>query len=122
MDPPQRLSPHESLQPFNPERKLAKGQRTLTPQPSRSQARVVCLRRIIGSINDAQVFPAATLHRGLDETAAAAEAYDAVGCHNDEFIAAALSDYDRLLGLNLGSYPEPGESIDASPSGPLGRL
>jgi hypothetical protein len=58
----------------------------------------------------------------LDAFTAAVEAYDAVGYHNEEFVAAALNDYDRLLRLKLGRYPEPGDPIDPSPSGPLGRL
>jgi hypothetical protein len=53
---------------------------------------------------------------------AAAEAYDAVGLDNEAFVAAALNDYDRLSRLNLGRYPQPGEPIDPSPSGPLGAI
>jgi hypothetical protein len=51
---------------------------------------------------------------------AAVGACDAVGYHNEEFVAAALNDYDRLLRLKLGHYPEAGDPIDPSPSGPLG--
>ncbi len=51
---------------------------------------------------------------------AAAEAFDAVGLHNEDFVAAALRDYDKLLDLKLGRYPEPGQPIDPSPDGPLG--
>jgi hypothetical protein len=40
---------------------------------------------------------------------AAMEAIDAVGYQNEEFVAAVLNDYNRLLGLKLGS-----------PRGPLG--
>ena len=53
---------------------------------------------------------------------AAVEAFAAVGYHNEDFVNAALNDYDRLLRLKLGRYPEPGEPIDPSPGGPLGRL
>jgi hypothetical protein len=53
---------------------------------------------------------------------AAAEAYDAVGLDNEDFVAASLNDFDRLRRLNLGHYPQPGEPIDASPSGPLGPV
>jgi hypothetical protein len=53
---------------------------------------------------------------------AAAEAYDAVGLENEAFVAASLNDYDHLCRLNLGRYPEPGEPIDPSPSGPLGAI
>jgi hypothetical protein len=58
----------------------------------------------------------------LDAFTAAVEAYGAVGYYNEEFVAAALNDYDRLLRMSLGRYPELGEPIDPSPSGPLGRL
>ena len=58
----------------------------------------------------------------LDAFTAAVEAYDAVGYHNEEFVAAALNDYDQLLRLKLGRYPEAGDPIDPSPGGPLGPL
>jgi hypothetical protein len=57
----------------------------------------------------------------LDAFTAAVEAADAVG-HDDAFIQGAVSDYERLLGLNLGSYPQAGKPVDSSPHGPLGRL
>jgi hypothetical protein len=53
---------------------------------------------------------------------AAADAFTSVGYHNEEFVNAALNDYDRLLRLKLGRYPEPGEPIDPSPGGPLGPI
>jgi hypothetical protein len=53
---------------------------------------------------------------------AAAEAFDAVGLHNEDFVARALRDYDKLLELKLGRYPEGGGPIDPSPDGPLGPL
>jgi hypothetical protein len=80
-----------------------------------------------GSTADARGFIGALEHvavdlAALDAFTAAAEANAAVGYRNEEFVAAALGDYDRLRGLNLGSYPELGEPIDPSPGGPLGRL
>ena len=54
--------------------------------------------------------------------AAAVEAYQAVGLNNEDFAAAALRDYDTLLRLKLGRYPEAGAPIDPSPGGPLGPL
>jgi hypothetical protein len=53
---------------------------------------------------------------------AAADAFVAVGYHNEEFVGAALNDYDTLVRLKLGRYPEPGEPVDPSPGGPLGPL
>jgi hypothetical protein len=51
---------------------------------------------------------------------AALAAYQAVGLNNEDFTAAALHDYDELLRLKLGRYPEAGDPIDPSPRGPLG--
>ena len=56
----------------------------------------------------------------LNAFSAAAEAYAAVGYHNEGFVAAALNDYNDLLVLELGTYPEAGNPIDPSPTGPLG--
>jgi hypothetical protein len=53
---------------------------------------------------------------------AAADAFTSVGYHNEDFVNAALNDYDLLLRLKLGRYPEPGEPIDPSTGGPLGPL
>jgi hypothetical protein len=49
-------------------------------------------------------------------------ALDAVGAagHTDAFIKAALEDYQKLLRLDLGTYPQPGTPIDPSSKGPLG--
>lgn len=57
----------------------------------------------------------------LDAFTAAVEAADAVG-RNDAFIRGAVRDYERLLALHLGSYPQAGQPIDPSPDGPLGPL
>src|SRR5262249_5612839 len=58
----------------------------------------------------------------LNAFTAAADAFVSVGYHNEDFVGAALNDYDKLLRLNLGRYPEPGDPIDPSPNGPLGPL
>jgi hypothetical protein len=50
---------------------------------------------------------------------AALEANAAVG-HADHFLKGAIEDYEKLLSLDLGSYPEAGKPIDPSPNGPLG--
>ena len=34
----------------------------------------------------------------------------------------AVQDYQALLKLGLGRYPEAGQPIDPSPAGPLGQL
>jgi hypothetical protein len=56
-----------------------------------------------------------------DAFTAAVDAAGAAG-HTDEFIKGATLDYQELLKLELGSYPEAGEPIDPSPGGPLGGL
>jgi hypothetical protein len=56
-----------------------------------------------------------------DAFTAAVEAADAVS-YNDSVMTGAIRDYERLLGLHLGSYPQAGQPIDPSPDGPLGPL
>ena len=56
-----------------------------------------------------------------DAFLAAAEAAEAVG-YTDRFIHQATEDAEALLKLNLGKYPEAGEPVDPSSSGPLGPL
>ena len=51
---------------------------------------------------------------------AALEAVAADG-HTDAFIKAAVEDYDKLLRLDLGAYPQAGQPIDPSSQGPLGQ-
>jgi hypothetical protein len=53
---------------------------------------------------------------------AAAEAFVSVGYSNEHFVDSALRDYDKLVRLDLGRYPEPGNPVDPSPGGPLGPL
>ena len=57
----------------------------------------------------------------LDAFTAAVEAADAVA-YDDAFMRGAIQDYERLLGLHLGTYPQAGQPIDPSPDGPLGPL
>jgi hypothetical protein len=56
-----------------------------------------------------------------DAFTAAVDAAGAAG-HADKFIKGAMQDYQALLKLGLGSYPEAGQPIDPSPAGPLGKL
>jgi hypothetical protein len=56
-----------------------------------------------------------------DAFTAAVDAARAAG-FADEFIKGAMQDYQSLLKLGLGRYPEAGEPIDPSPAGPLGKL
>ena len=53
---------------------------------------------------------------------AAAAAFLSVGYRNEDFVDSALRDYDKLLRLKLGRYPELGAPVDPSPGGPLGPL
>jgi hypothetical protein len=54
-----------------------------------------------------------------DAFTAALEAADAEG-HSDAFIKGAMDDYEKLVRLDLGSYPQAGKPIDPSGDGPLG--
>jgi hypothetical protein len=74
-------------------------------------------RKFLGALAHATADLAA-----LNAFTAAAEAYNAVGLHNERYVSSALDDYDTLLRLQLGSYPEPGAPIDPAPGGPLGPL
>lgn len=58
----------------------------------------------------------------LDAYTAAEAALDAVGYRNEDFVTDAITDYNRLLRLNLGRYPNVGVPTDPSPAGPLGPL
>jgi hypothetical protein len=57
----------------------------------------------------------------LEAFTAAVDAADAA-YYNDIFMRGAIQDYERLLGLNLGTYPQAGQAIDPSPDGPLGPI
>ena len=56
-----------------------------------------------------------------DAFTAAVEAAAAIG-HADQFMKGAIEDYEKLLRLDLGSYPQVGDPIDPSSKGPLGPL
>lgn len=56
-----------------------------------------------------------------DAFTAALEAVGAAG-HTDHFTKGAVEDYEKLLRLDLGRYPEAGQPIDPSSRGPLGPL
>jgi hypothetical protein len=56
-----------------------------------------------------------------DAFTAALEAAAADG-HSDTFMKGAIEDYEKLLRLDLGSYPEAGQPIDPSSKGPLRAL
>jgi hypothetical protein len=56
-----------------------------------------------------------------DAFTAAVDAAVAAG-FGDEFIKRSMQDYQTLLKLKLGHYPDAGQPIDPSPAGPLGPL
>jgi hypothetical protein len=58
----------------------------------------------------------------LDAFTAALNAFVSVGLQNEDFVRAALGDYEALVKLKLGHYPDPGSPIDPTPGGPLGPL
>jgi hypothetical protein len=53
---------------------------------------------------------------------AAADAFLSVGHRNEAFVGAGLRDYQALVRLGLGRYPDLGAPVDPSPDGPLGPL
>jgi hypothetical protein len=57
----------------------------------------------------------------LNAYTSAVDAADAAG-HSEEFIASKIRDYQKLLRLELGTFPEAGKPVDPSPDGPLGPL
>lgn len=61
-------------------------------------------------------------HAAMAAHTAGAEAFYAVGVHNEEFVARSLADYRRLIDLKLGQFPDAGTPVDPSPDGPLGPL
>ncbi len=50
---------------------------------------------------------------------AAVDAADALG-YSDAFIHQSVADYEKVLSMKLGQYPDAGEPIDPSADGPLG--
>lgn len=72
---------------------------------------------LLGTLSDLTVDLAA-----LDAYTAAVNAYEAAGAGSAQFVASAQNDYDRLLRMELGQYPEPGRPINPAPDGPLGPL
>jgi hypothetical protein len=52
---------------------------------------------------------------------AAVDAADAVG-YSESIASAALDDYQKILGLDLGVYPDAGQPVDPSSDGPLGPV
>ena len=58
----------------------------------------------------------------LNAFTAAKDANVSIGYHNEDFLHTVWYDYDQLIRLNAGRYPELGNPIDPSPEGPLGRL
>lgn len=72
---------------------------------------------LLGTLSDLTVDLAA-----LDAFTAAVNAYEAAGSGRAQFVASAFNDYDRLLRMELGHYPEPGRAINPAPDGPLGPL
>jgi uncharacterized protein (UPF0147 family) len=91
--------------------------RVVEDQDMPQSARTAEAREFLGSLERSTVDLAA-----LSAYTAAVDAFDAVGLANEDFVAASLNDYDNLRRLNLGQYPQPGEPIDPSPSGPLGAI
>jgi hypothetical protein len=69
-------------------------------------------------------FSSHTKNRNAELAAADAflAAFEAVGVegHTDAFVMAAVEDYEKLLRLDLGGFPDAGKPLDLSSKGPLG--
>ena len=82
-------------------------------------------RHLFGSAPGANPFPhladVTADQAARDAFTAAVEAAAALG-HTDHFMKGAIEDYEKLLRLDLGSYPQAGQPIDPSSNGPLGPL
>jgi hypothetical protein len=60
--PTHRLAADESLEPFDPEGELPKRERPLGRQAALTQTIEVFRQRVFRTVDDPQIFPAATLH------------------------------------------------------------
>jgi hypothetical protein len=78
----------------------------------------------VGSAKPDPMSGLANVNADLTARAAFTAAFEAVAAegHTDPFIQAAIDDYQELLRLDLGTYPDAGQPIDASAKGPLGPL
>ncbi len=79
---------------------------------------------LMGTRQPNSVSPLANVGADLaarDAFTAAVDAAVAAG-FGDKFIKGAMPDYQALLKLGLGRYPEAGHPIDPTPAGPLGQL
>lgn len=75
------------------------------------------------AVEDSWADPASAVRAVRAATYAAGRAGRAVAPDRSAAVnAAARADYDRLLGLNPGTYPELGQPIDPTENGPLGPL
>jgi hypothetical protein len=82
-------------------------------------------RHLFGSAPGANPFPqladVTADQAARDAFTAAVEAAAAIG-HTDQVMRGAIEDYEKLLKLDLGNYPQAGQPIDPSSQGPLGPL
>ena len=61
----ERFSPDKPFEPFDPQRELAQSQRPLPGKPTFTEAPKVLGQRVLGPIDDPEVFATAALHRWL---------------------------------------------------------
>ena len=105
---------------------------------ARSEACAAQVRAELDRVADARAHPAVAYRSAAANTAAAFTARTIVSATGDPVAAlaaarvaadvdprindAVAADLQRLLGLDLGSFPEPGGPLDPSEAGPLGPL
>ena len=71
VDPPQRFALDEPLESFDPQRELAKRQRSFARQPAFAQPLEVFGQRVLRPVDDPQILAAAALDRWLQQPARA---------------------------------------------------
>ena len=74
------------------------------------------------AVYDHSVYASRVAAEAADGAQAAARAADHASAGAQAAEAAARADFDRLLTLNQGTYPELGQPIDPTENGPLGPL
>ena len=65
VDAPQRLARDESIEGFETQRVLARGERSLPPDAAVPQPRELAVEGVLRPVDDAEVLAAADLHAGL---------------------------------------------------------
>ena len=91
------------------------------PKSGPTRARGTCLAPRRSRLRFAHLGEVTAYLAALNAYTSAVDAADAAG-HSEAIIKSMVRDYQELISLELGTYPEAGKPIDPSPEGPLGPL